>query len=510
VVERRVHFDTEGEPSSTRNGTGRRNCWTFPDRLTHTDVSRQGEGPLERQDARRGASATVHSREADIAASYVRAIRSDIELARGTHEHLVQAHRDQGLELQGRLLCNVLRPRFISADRTAELRRVSRILALLLERAGEYLLSSDALLDLVHASEQEREIWAVDPGYPGLTVTSRLDSFMVGDQPKFVEYNAESPASIGYCDCLTEVFEASPGMRAWVHRGTLQRFNVRRALLDSLVWAYRERGGTGAPVVAIVDWDDVLTKRDFELCAEYFRESSIRTVVTDPRRLTYRGGQVLCGDERITLVYRRVLLHELLERADEAEPLLRAYREGAVCMVNSPRSKLLHKKAVFALLSDEMLGLDITDEERLVVDSTVPWTRLVVEGTTSYEGQSTDLIELLRANQDRFALKPVDDYGGRGVSLGWDTEPEKWQRDIEDALQKHYVVQERVEVPSEEFPTWKDDALEMIPMLVDTDPLLFRGEVGGILTRISGDPLLNVTAGTGSTTPTFVAMGEDR
>ncbi len=476
--------------------------------MKHTDVSVLGDGQLERQDARRGPSATAHSREAEVATSYMSALRADPGLARRSHLHLVQAHREQGLELQGRLLCNVLRPRFMSLERTEELRRVSRILAGLLERAGEYLLSSDERLDLVGASDQEREIWAIDPGYPGLTVTSRLDSFMVGNRPRFVEYNAESPASIGFCDCLTEVFERSPGMAAWSEAGRLERFHVRRALLHSLLWAYRERGGTDTPMIAVVDWDDVLTKRDFELCAEYFRAHGVRTVITDPRRLTYRAGHVWCGDEHVTLVYRRVLLHELLERAGEAEQLLRAYREGAVCMVNSPRSKLLHKKAVLALLSDKTLGLELTSEEQLVVDATVPWTRLVVNGPTTYEGRRLDLVELLRANQDRFALKPVDDYGGRGVVLGWTTAPEQWQMEIGNALELHYVVQERVEVPSEEFPAWKDEALDTVSLLVDTDPLLFRGELGGILTRISGDPLLNVTAGTGSTTPTFMVSEE--
>ena len=178
-------------------------------------------------------------------------------------------------------------------------------------------------------------------------------------------------------------------------------------------------------------------------------------------------------------------------------------------MVNSPRSKLLHKKAVLALLSDQALDLDVTREEQMVVDATVPWTRLVVDETTTYEGRRVNLVELLRANQDRFALKPVDDYGGRGVVLGWDTDPEQWQREIGNALESHYVVQERVEVPSEEFPAWKEDALALVPLLVDTDPLLFRGELGGVLTRISGDPLLNVTAGTGSTTPTFMVSEEE-
>jgi hypothetical protein len=464
---------------------------------------------VERHDFRRGGTATAHHREADIIASYVRGMHADPGLARSTHEHMVQAHRERGLEIQGRLLCNVLRPRFLSSNRAKELRRVSEILALLLERAGKYLLSSDALLDLVDASEHEREVWAIDPGYEGLTITSRLDSFMVNDEPKFVEYNAESPASIGFCDSLSEVFEASPGMQAWSGGGRVERFHARRALLDALLWAYYEWGGKGLPVVAIVDWDDVLTKRDFELYAEYFRDHGVRTVITDPRHLTYTGGGVSCGEERITLVYRRVLLHELLERRDEADALFQAYADGAVCIVNSPRSKLLHKKAVFALLSDEQLGLDLTAQERTVVDSTIPWTRMLVEGTTGYDGRTVDLVRHLRSNQDRFVLKPVDDYGGRGVILGWDVSASEWEREIESALRKHYVVQERVEVPSEEFPAWQDDALALVPLMVDTDPLLFRAEVGGILTRISGDPLLNVSAGTGSATPTFVVAGEE-
>ena len=465
---------------------------------------------MERPHAGRGASATARRREADVAASYAAVIRSVPDLARATFEHLRRAHREQDLELQGRMLCNVMRPRFLAQARADELRRVSRVLALLLERAGDYLLASDHRLDLIGASDQERDIWAVDPGYPGLTVTSRLDSFMAGSVPRFVEYNAESPASIGFCDCLSEIFLASPAMLAWAGKNGPERYHVRRALLDALRWAYGEWGGRGAPVIAIVDWDDVLTKRDFELCAEYFCAQGIRTVITDPRRLTYRDGAVFHGEERITLVYRRVLLHELLARADEAEPLLRAYRDGAICMVNNPRSKLLHKKAVFALLSDERLGLDVSEEERLVVDACVPWTRLVVEGPTTYQGTTTELLNLLQTYPDRFALKPVDDYGGRGVTLGWDTEPDTWRTAVENACSKHYVVQERVDVPSEEFPAWENDELTMLSMLVDTDPLLFRGEMGGILTRISGDPLLNVTAGTGSTTPTFVVPTEER
>jgi hypothetical protein len=449
-------------------------------------------------------SVTVNRGESDVAASYTRALHLDSSLAADSHAHLTRAQREHGLELQERYLCNVLRPRFIQRQRADELTRISSTLAHLMERLGHYLLSWSAGLDLVGASDQEQELWAVHPGYDDITVTSRLDSFMVGGVPRFVEYNAESPASIGFCDCLTEIFEQSPGMLAWAERHRLSRFRVREALLTSLLQAYRDAGGTGTPNVAIVDWDNVLTKRDFELCAEYFREVGITTVITDPRLLEYRGGHVYCGDQRIDLVYRRVLLHELLDRAEEAAPLLQAYADGAVCMVNSPRSKLLHKKSIFALLSEGVPGFGMSPEERAVVDLTIPWTRLLRDTTTTYGGENVELVALLESNRERFALKPVDDYGGRGVILGWDTDENEWARGLESALRNRYVVQERVTVPHGDFPIWDSGSVRMESMLVDTDPLLFYGEVAGILTRISSDQLLNVSAGTGSTTPTFV------
>lgn len=444
--------------------------------------------------------------EADLASSFHALLASDDELARRTHEELLQAHHDHALLMQGRPMCSVLRPRFISARKTDQLARVSAVLAGVFERAGSSLLASDRLLDLLGASDAERSIWQVDPGYPGFTVTSRLDSFMVGMEPRFVEYNAESPAGIGFCDRLTDIFLGLPAMTQWATPLPLERFDARSCLLEALLWAYGTWGGRGTPTVAVVDWEDVLTRTDFELCAEYFRESGVPAAVTDPRRLEYRGGRLWLGDQRIDLVYRRVLLHELLDKAEEARALLQAYQDGAVCMVNSPRSKVLHKKSLFALLHEGSLPIELSPEEQGIVSATVPWTRLVVAGQTTYAGSSVDLVRFVLAERERLALKPVDDYGGRGVVLGWVTSPEEWERAVERALGSGYVVQERVEVPAFEFPAWQNGRVVTMPLMIDTDPLLFRGRLGGVLTRMSGSALLNVSAGTGSTVPTFQVM----
>jgi len=49
--------------------------------------------------------------------------------------------------------------------------------------------------------------------------------------------------------------------------------------------------------------------------------------------------------------------------------------------------------------------------------------------------------------------------------------------------------------------------LRYLDLAVDLDPYLFDGRAGGIMTRVSAEALLNVTAGAGSLVPTFVIEG---
>jgi hypothetical protein len=446
----------------------------------------------------------VNLGEASLASSYNALLASDASLARDTWDALAAAQRRDDLRVADRYLCNVLRPRFLSDGRTRELAQASETVAALMERAGALLLRRDDLLRAIGATEAEQEMWAIDPGYPGFTLTSRLDSFMVGNDPRFIEYNAESPAGIAFVDLLARIFFSLPSIPRWAEDRRLWAHEARRALLETLLWAFRQWGGKGTPRVAIIDWEHVITRRDFEIIAGYFREHHVETVIVDPRRVEYRNGVAEVRGERVDLIYRRVLLHELLDKASEARDLFRAYRDGAVCMVNSPRSKLLHKKALLALLSDGRLDLHLSEAEKAVVEATIPWTRMMIPGETTYAGKSIDLERFVADNGERLALKPVDDYGGRGVVLGWDCAPEEWYRAIELAMSDAYVVQERVPVAEGEFPVWNGSSVEVLPLLVDTNPLMFRGRMGGILTRTSSEALLNVSAGTGSSTATLI------
>jgi uncharacterized circularly permuted ATP-grasp superfamily protein len=173
-------------------------------------------------------------------------------------------------------------------------------------------------------------------------------------------------------------------------------------------------------------------------------------------------------------------------------------------VVNSFRSKLLHKKMIFALLSDERYAHHFSDAERAAIERHIPWTRQVVDGRSTHRGQPIDLVQFVLEKREGLVLKPNDEYGGKGVVVGWESAPAEWEAAVSEALTEPHVVQERVQSQADQFPVWRDGRLEWQELTADLDPFLFHTEVGGVLTRLSAAALLNVTAGTGSLAPTFL------
>jgi hypothetical protein len=299
-------------------------------------------------------------------------------------------------------------------------------------------------------------------------------------------------------------------MRRFSERYSLRRFHGRPLMLETLLEAHREflgRAPEHKPTIAIVDLKGLPTQKEFELFREYFESQGYPSVICSPDELEFTGGRLRGGGREIDIVYKRLLVNEYLPIMAEHPALLDAYRARAFCMVNSFRSKLIHKKALFAVLTDERHAPLFTADEREVVARHVPWTRMVREGRTDYKGERVDLVEFTAANRGRLVLKPNDDYGGHGIYIGWSGETD-WDEALRLALANgDYIVQERVRTARETFPALLDDgSVVYAEQLVDLDPMLFNGRVGSAFTRLSSTELANVSSG-GGMVPTFI-IGE--
>jgi hypothetical protein len=448
------------------------------------------------------------------------ALLEDEALARATWEALTEGQRERRLFFGTRPLATVLRPRFLTHQQYELLQRGVGLVVAALQRLGDALLADATLRSRIALTPQEEALLARDPGYPYHSAHSRMDTFLTldGASLRFVEYNGESPAAIAYEDVLSELFNSLPAMQQFARRYAITPLPARHRLLATLLDAWRQFGGSGSPRIAILDWSGLPTHSEFVLFQHYFRNHGVEAVICAPDDLAYRDGRLVATrfeatepttatEFPIDLVYKRVLTAELLVRYGDAaldHPLMRAYADGAICMVNSFRAKLLHKKAIFALLTDETLSDLFTPEERAAINAHVPWTRLVRPEMTTCAGTPVDLMAFARTERERLVLKPNDEYGGKGVVIGWETSPDAWDRALGDALRTPSIVQERVTIAYEDYPAMVDGRVQIGRRLVDSDPFVFGGEVHGCLCRLSTVTLLNVTAGGGSTTPVFL------
>src|SRR5215218_9500823 len=287
-------------------------------------------------------------------AEYDGLLSADGGLTAELFARLKRGMRDRRLTYGGREIGVSLRPHLLTRAQYDSLVRASEILAGAFERLSEAFVAEPSLMARVGMTELETRFALVEPGYRCPAVTTRLDAFTSGDEVKFVEYNAENPSSLPDQEGLNEVLFEVPAMREFARRHELGQFDAVSALLSSLVETFREWAGAArAPNVAIVDWANLPTAPEFELLREHFVSRGVPAIVCSPEELEYDGARLRRGDFPVDLVYKRIIIHELLTVCGEAHPLLRAYAGGRVCLVNSLRCKPLHKKAAFELLTDE-------------------------------------------------------------------------------------------------------------------------------------------------------------
>ena len=420
-----------------------------------------------------------------------------------------------------RVHCPFLRPFFLSPEDEQRVRVVAETIADLGERVVAAALDDAGLLGQLHLRAEEERLARLPVGYGRASTSSRLDAFLLPDSLKFAEYNGEAPAGAGYSETLAEVFRELPLMADFSQQYEVHSYPLSAKLLDALMASYTDWGGTSKrPQIAIVDWREVPTWSEFEILQARFEKMGVPVVLADPRDLVFNGKTLSAHGKTIDLLYRRVLINDIAARPQECAALVKAYEANALCIANTFRCKIAHVKAFFAVLTDQQNAKLFSHDERELIRQHIPWTRVVADVRTSHCDNPIELLAFIRTERENLVLKPNDEYGGTGVTLGWETTEQAWDATIEKAVSAVsagsdagcWIVQERIPIRREAFPyiTQQGNAgsktqpsgIEFKDMLVDFAPYLFRGKLSGFLTRLSATGLANVTSG-GGQVPAF-------
>lgn len=420
-------------------------------------------------------------------------------------QQLHDRQKELGCVFGGQTLPARLRPAFLSLAQEELLTQSSQVLLDCAETVLQLFHQDPALQAQIPLSSEELRYLMPDPRMKRLQLIARPDAFMVGDTIKYLEFNAESPAGVAWTDLLEQAFLELEPMKQLPWTRFLRGSNCRAKLMSALLEAARSWGLDHPPNVAVVDWRDVRTIREHHIVAAFFREHGVPAEVVDPRDMEIVGERLFAGGKPVDLVYRRVILGELLERSDEpgVRAFLEASRRGLVCVANPFCTRIPGSKAFMALLCDERNQGYFTPEQRLVLRQVVPWTVVVAHRSVEFHGQKDDLFELARRERDSLVLKPCYSYGGKGVAIGPETEPAEWDALLHKAASDDggWVLQEFVPIPEASFPVLEPE-FHFDSFKVNLNPYMFGGRYAGSVVRLSRNSVINVSAG-GAVIPTF-------
>jgi len=401
----------------------------------------------------------------------------DLEWADALHQRMRAEHLDGA----GRI-APVLRPHFITQRQYTNLVKAAESLHAAMNRVEQLALETPTLMSRINMLPAEKMLATVNPGYSSLAVTALLDTHLNNGTLQFVGCTTDSPTGVLYGESINNLFYEAPPVQEFRKKHALHKVGGSQPFLDSVLAAWEEFGGKKKPNIAILQFKQTYTNGDNgenHLLAEMFRRGGYSADIVSPDQLEYRNGVLRRGYFDVDIVYRRVRVSEFLMRFDLNHPLVRAYRDRAVCMVNSFRSEIVQKKALFELLTDETVTSSFPASERKAIRDFIPWTRVVAPTNTTYHDQPIDLPAFIQGNRERLVLKPNDEDGERQSFIGAELDESGWDRAMKTAMRNTYVVQEMSKPLTSEFPLHRYGTVEMKDMSVDVHPHAFLGKVSG-------------------------------
>ncbi len=304
------------------------------------------------------------------------------------------------------------------------------------------------------------------------------------DNFKFCEINTDGSSAMNEDNAVGRILLESLALKDFSKKYSLKN----RELISSWVGKSLEifnkwDPSNKKPNVAIVDFKESGTSYEFLEFKKAYENAGYNCIIADPRDLVYRDGNLYFEDYRIDLVYRRIVTFELIEKKDEIEEFLKAYRENAMCVIGTIRSQLMHNKIFFEILHDKETLDFLSDEEREFVERHVPYTG-------KFEG-SKETFDKVLLGKDKYVLKPYDKNASQGVFVGKDLNDREWENRLREVFNEDYIYQEFIEPFKRDFLVYLNEGFKRETFGSIIGIFMYKEDYAGLYTRIGKENIIS-------------------
>lgn len=339
-------------------------------------------------------------------------------------------------------------PVFYTEKEVSFLKKVTARLSAILKQVIEHYLNDAEFRSYFPFPRLMEELILVDPGYEQSFPMARFDIFYGPETLKFCELNTDGTSGMNEARVIQNCFQKSQIINDLSDEYSFRTYELFYSWIEALTENYRAYGGCPEdnPGLAIVDFAGEGVESEFEEFQKRFQKQGYRVWICDPRELEYRKKALYYKNQQVDVIYRRATTSRLLEEAGDIEDLLKAYRQGDVCMVGGFVSQIIHNKVIFSILHDENKVDFLDSEDREFIAEHIPYTALFDYGDRA---QRREVLN----NKDHYIIKPCDWFACHGVHVGADYTADEWADIIEGIKDEDYIVQEFCPPPRREMLT---------------------------------------------------------
>lgn len=301
---------------------------------------------------------------------------------------------------------------------------------------------------LCRVAEHELPLWDVTPSHDWAMI-ARPDVLLSRDRTAVIELNAVPPAGqyvlhdmLARAQCgISELTSKMDALGARVPRVTASYAGMLREHL------------TGSGVLAISYWAAETANAPryyyYDCLAHELAAHGIDAWVCPVEDLEIGTFGVRVAGKRVSAVYR--CFEPPPPGATESWAIVghlaSLAAHGRVGFITGFRGEVFASKICLALLSDFGCANRFPPELANRLARFLPWTRIVEERRTEYQGERADLLALLRKRRQQFVLKSARGYGGQEVLVGRETPAARWEAVLDAATMDRstWLAQELVD-----------------------------------------------------------------
>lgn len=371
-------------------------------------------------------------------------------------------------------------PMFFTNEDIESFNRIGSIVMSIGNKVTKKYIESPEYRKMFKYPKLLEELLLVDPGYDINIPISRFDLFYSGeDRFKFIEINTDGSSGMNEDNIFSRIILESESMKPMKAKYEIDYFElIDRWVEESLKVYDGFNKKVDKPNIGIVDFSETGITAEFEAFKNAYIDKGYNAEIIDPRELSYTNGHLYYEDMRIDLIYRRIVTVEFIEKSEEIPDLIEAYRDGAVCMIGSLRSQIMHNKIIFKILHHQDTQEFLTEEEVLFIKNHIPYTE-------EFSGDNSRF-EQVKQNKNKYIIKPTDSFASQGVSAGRDFSQEQWEKIIEDCWNKDYLFQEFIEPSTRPFIQFDEKGgLSVQDFNMNIGVYMYNEGFAGIYTRIS-------------------------